>query len=140
VLETVLAPLGFATSILFGVSFSSWSLDRLGEAAIDDQRELGMAGGGTDGFVGTPPLDAATRWDVQPCGLRKQVSRAARETRYYAGLAKALGIDVSRLGLADVTRLPLMSKEAHRADPNAFDRRTAKPAWRGADDARLRRG
>jgi hypothetical protein len=121
------------------MSFSSWSLDRLGEAAFDGQRELGTADGGTDGFVGNPPLDEATRRDVQLRGFRTQVSRAARETWYYAGLAKALGIDVSRLGLADVTRLPLTSKEVHRADPDAFDRRTAKAAWRGADSARLRR-
>src|SRR5262249_53295629 len=59
-----------------------------------------------------------------------QAGRAVRETRFYAPLATHLGVDLSRIGLADVARLPLTSKEALRADPGDFVRRGAKPILR----------
>jgi hypothetical protein len=90
VLETGLAQLRFAASLLFGASISSWSLDRLVEAALDGQREFGVAANGADGLVGTPPLDEATRHDVQLRGFRTQACRAVQETRYYAGLAASV--------------------------------------------------
>jgi phenylacetate-coenzyme A ligase PaaK-like adenylate-forming protein len=82
------------------------------------------------GLVGGPPSDEATRQDFQLRRFRSQAGRAARETRYYANLATRLGTDLSRLGLADLARLPVTSKETLRAYPDAFVRRAAKPIVR----------
>jgi phenylacetate-coenzyme A ligase PaaK-like adenylate-forming protein len=125
--EIGVAQLRFAASLLFGVRFSTWSLDRLVEAALATQREFGTVAASNGGLAGDPDLDDATRQDLQLRRFRTQADRAARDTRFYADLPTRLGLAPSRLGLADVARVPITTKDALRADPNAFIRRGTQP-------------
>ena len=55
--------------------------------------------------------------------LLDEVVRFALSTRYYGRLAREAGIDPARAGAADLTRLPLLTKDdlvAHAADMTPF--------------------
>lgn len=132
-LDTALAQLRFAASLIFGISFGRWSLDHLVDAVADTRREFGaIDAAGGEGISG-PALDEATRQDLQLRRFRTQAGRAARETEYYADVFDRLGLDPTRLRYEDISRIPVTSKEALRDDPDAFVRRRhARPVLRTA--------
>jgi phenylacetate-CoA ligase len=129
-LETGLAQLRFAASIIFGTRFSLRSLERLVAALRETQHEFGMIGAEGAELLGGPPLDDETRREMQLRRFRTQAVRAAHETAYYQHLFEHLDLDPARLRYEDIPRLPLTSKEAVRADPDAFVCRTARPYLR----------
>lgn len=129
-LATAAAQLRFAASVGLGVPFSRWSLDRLVHAALDTQQEFGALGADGADLIEGPALDEETRRDLHLRRFRRQARRAARETAYYERLFQELGIDPARLRYDDISRLPVTSKAALRADPDAFVRRSAHPYLR----------
>jgi phenylacetate-CoA ligase len=129
VLETAVAQLRYAASVVFGRPFSPWVLDRLIDGVIATQREFGALGSGGD-VLGGPVLDAETRHSMQVRRFRSQAVRGARETAYYGRLFSDLGCDPARLRAEDIATIPPTPKEAQRADPDAFVRRTARPCFR----------
>jgi phenylacetate-coenzyme A ligase PaaK-like adenylate-forming protein len=132
VLDTALAQLRFAASLIFGVPFGRWSLDRLVDAVADTRREFGaIDAAGAEGISG-PALDEVTRQDLQLRRFRTQAGRAARETAYYADVFARLGLDPTRLRSEDISRIPVTSKDALRDDPDAFVRRSGQPVLRTA--------
>ena len=129
-IETGLAQLRFAASIVFSTRFSLRSLDRLIAALRDTQHEFGAIGAEGAELLGGPTLDDETRRAMQLRRFRTQAVRAARETTYYQHLFERLDLDPTRLRYEEISRLPLTSKVALRADPDAFVRRTARPYLR----------
>ncbi len=129
-IETGLAQLRFAASIVFGTRFSLRSLDRLIAALRETQHEFGALGAEGAELLGGPPLDDETRRAMQLRRFRAQAVRAAHETTYYRHLFERLDLDPARLRYEDITSLPLTPKKALRADPDAFVRRTARPYLR----------
>jgi phenylacetate-coenzyme A ligase PaaK-like adenylate-forming protein len=129
-LETALAQLRFATSMLLGTPFSLRALDRLVEGVLDTRREFGAVSPAGADLVNGPALDAATRQEVQLRRFRKQARRAAQETAYYAGFFQQVGLDPAHLSWADIARLPLTPKAAIRDHADQFVCRTARPALR----------
>ena len=129
-LLTALAQLRFAASLLFGIRFAAWSLDRLVNAIRETVREFGTLGTDSAEMLNGPVLDEETRREMQSRRFRAQAVRAARETDYYAQLFTRIGVDPKRLGYDDIVRLPVTPKEALRDDPDAFVRRTARPVYR----------
>jgi phenylacetate-CoA ligase len=129
-LETAFAQLRFAASLVFGVPFSTRSLDRLIDALLDTRREFGAIGAEGAEFLAGPALDEQTRRDVQLRRFRAQATRAAHETAYYARLFESLGLDPARLRYDDIQRIPITPKEALRDDPDAFVCRTADACFR----------
>ncbi len=129
-IETGLAQLRFAASIVFGTRFSLRSLDRLIAALRDTQHEFGAIGSEGAALLGSPTLDEETRRTMQLRRFRSQAVRAARETAYYQRLFERLELEPARLGYAEIARLPLTPKEDLRRDPDAFVCRTAKPYLR----------
>jgi phenylacetate-CoA ligase len=130
VLETALAQLRFAASMVFGIPFSPASLERLADAARDTQREFGRLGEeAAEPFRG-PALDEETRREMQLRRFRAQALRGARETVYYREPFERLGLDPARLSHEDIARLPLTPKEALRERPDDFVRRTSRPTFR----------
>ena len=130
VLVTALAQLRFAASLVFGVPFTMWSLDRLIDGIRETQREFGAVGSEGVELVEGPALDDETRADMQLRRFRTQAARAARETDYYPPVFERLGLDPARLRAEDITRIPLTPKEALRNDPDAFVRRSRRPYLR----------
>lgn len=129
-LETALAQLRFAASMVFGIPFASWSLDRLVDAVRDTHHEFGaIRSEGTELLAG-PMLDEETRRGVQLRRFRTQAVRASRETAYYRHLFERLGLDPARLRYEDIQRIPLTPKEALRENPDDFVRRTAESSFR----------
>src|SRR3984893_11156528 len=129
-IETGLAQLRFAASIVFGTRFSLRSLDRLIAALRDTQHEFGAIGAEGAELLGGPTLDDETRRAMQLRRFRTQALRATRETTYYQHLFERLDLDPTRLRYEEISRLPLTSKEALRADPDAFVCRSARPYLR----------
>jgi phenylacetate-CoA ligase len=126
----VFAQLRFATSIALGGDFDVRSLERLVDALGATRREFGAVGaGGAELLVG-PELDDETRREIQLRRFRTQATRAARETTYYGALFDRLGITPGRMLAEDIVRIPLTKKKVLRADPDAFVRRSARPAHR----------
>src|SRR5688572_20973184 len=105
VLDTALAQLRFATSIIFGRPFASWSLEHLIDAMRETQRELGGIGAEGAGLIAGPMLDDETRRDIQVRRFRGQAVRGARETAYYRQRFLDLGLDPARLGYDDIARI-----------------------------------
>jgi phenylacetate-coenzyme A ligase PaaK-like adenylate-forming protein len=130
VLETAVAQLRFAASLLLGRSFAPWSLDLLVAAARETQREFGSVGPEAAEFIGGPALDEETRREIAFKRFRTQARRAARETAHYAEVFRGLHVDPARLDSADLTRVPVTTKDALRDDPDAFVRRGARSTVR----------
>jgi phenylacetate-CoA ligase len=129
-LETLAAQLRFAASMIFGLPFSTQSLDRLVDALLATQHEFGIIGSEGADMLGGPTLDEETRRAVQQRRFRTQATRAARETTYYGQLFEHLELHPEQLRYEDIQRIPLTHKQALRDDPDAFVRRTAQPCFR----------
>jgi phenylacetate-CoA ligase len=129
-LETVVAQLRFAASLVFGLPFSARALDRLIDTLADTQHEFGALEPAGADLLGGSPLDDETRREMQLRRFRTQAVRGARETPYYLGLFERLNLDPARLRHADIRSVPLTPKEALRDTPDAFVRRTARPCYR----------
>lgn len=128
--ETIYTQLRFAASVAFGIPFNVGSLERLIEAMLDTQCEFGAIGSETTELLNSPALDDETRREVQLRRFRTQAKRAARETVYYHRLFEGLGLDPTRLGYEDISRIPITPKEALRGNPDAFVCQTAQPVFR----------
>ncbi len=129
-LETIYDQLRFAASVVFGFPFNQRSLERLIGALLATQREFGAIGAEAGELLAGPVPDEETRREVQLRRFRTQAVRAARETAYYSQLFERLALDPARLAYEDISRLPVTTKEALRADPDAFVRRTSQPVFR----------
>ena len=129
-LETAFAQIRFAASVVFGLPFAPWSLDRIADALLATRREFGAIGADGAEFVNGPPLDDETRRDVQIRRFRTLAVRGARETPYYQGMFGRLGLDPARLRYEDIARIPITPKAALRDTPDAFVRRTANACFR----------
>ena len=126
-IETALAQLRFAYSMLTGQPFSLWSLERIIDALRDTRREFGEIGSEGAEMVQGPALDDETRRELQTRRFR-QAARLARDTAYYGGLFARLALDpqspISNL------QLPITTKESVRDNPDAFVRRGSRPYLR----------
>ncbi len=129
-LETAIAQLRFAASMVTGVRFSPWSFDRLIDAMLETRREFGEVGIQGAEFVSGPTLDEQTRRQVQLRRFRKQAVRAMRDTDYYRRLFQRLDVDSAKLDYEDIERIPVTTKDALRTDPDAFVRRKSRPFLR----------
>ena len=129
-LETAMAQLRFAASMLSGRSFSPWSLEQLVRSLRATAAEFGTIGAGSGEMVSGPAMDAATREELQLRRLRAQAMKA-KDTPYYAHLFGALGFDPSRIkSQADVALIPITGKDSVREQPDAFVRRGSRPYLR----------
>lgn len=129
-LETAVAQLRFAASLLTGRSFSPWSLEQLVKSLRATAAEFGTIGAGSGEMVSGPAMDAATRDEMQLLRLRAQAMKA-KDTAYYARLFGELGFDPSRIkSQADVVRIPITGKDTVREQPDAFMRRSSRPYLR----------
>ena len=129
-LETGLAQLRFAASIVFGTRLSLRSLDRLISSLQETRREFGFLSAEGQDLLTVPTLDEESRRTIQLRRFRSQAARAARETAYYRHLFERLALDPGRLRYEEIASLPLTPKADLRADPEAFVCRTAKPYLR----------
>src|SRR5258708_28010204 len=129
-LETTLAQLRFAASLVFGMRFSRRSLEQLAASLRAPQHEFGTIGSEGAPLLGGPTLDEETRGAMQLRRFRTQAVRAARETAYSHRLFECLALDPARLRYEDIAHLPLTPKEDLRADPDAFVCLTARPYLR----------
>lgn len=129
-LETALAQMRFAASLVFGIRFSLSSLDCLIDSLRDTQREFGRINTKEVALLDSPMLDEGTCRAMQLRRFRAQSIRAARETAYYSRLFECLDLDPTQLNTEKIIHLPLTTKEELRADPDAFVCRTARPNLR----------
>jgi phenylacetate-CoA ligase len=130
VLETALAQLRFATSVISGRRFSPRSVERVVDAMRETHEEFGALGSEAEEMLGGPRLDEETRRTVQLRRFRALALRAERETSFYAGIFARAGVDARRMGFDDIARFPVTTKEALRHDPDAFVSRRRKPFLR----------
>lgn len=126
----MLAQLRFAASVAFGISFDLRSLEHLVDALVETRREFGTIAPDGAELLEAVRLDDATRRDLQLRRFRQQATRAARETTYYREIFGQFQLDPSRLDPEEIQRVPITSKAAFQADPDAFVRRGARPAYR----------
>jgi phenylacetate-coenzyme A ligase PaaK-like adenylate-forming protein len=129
-LETALANLRFASSMLLGRPFHRRSLDRIVDAMVRTQHEMGAIGADSGEVLAGPTLDEGTRQAMQGRRFRAQAVRAAGETSYYPAVFERAGLDPRRLRYEDVQRVPATPKQALRDDPEAFVRSGAPPGHR----------
>jgi phenylacetate-coenzyme A ligase PaaK-like adenylate-forming protein len=129
-LDTAIAQLRFAASLVFGLPFDLGSLERLIDALRATRREFGTLGPDGAELLGGPALDERDRQAIQLRRFRQQAVRAARETAYYADLFRRTGLDPARLRYEEIAHLPLTPKAALRDGPDAFVRRGATTALR----------
>jgi len=130
-LEIALAQLRFATSLLLGTPFSLRSLEQIVSTLKETRQEFGpLASPKDDLSGGGPVLDEETRQAMQLRRFRSQARKAAQETVYYRDLFEHLDLDLRRLSFEAITRVPLLQKDALRANPDAFVCRTAQPFLR----------
>ncbi len=125
-LETAIAQLLFAYSMMTGRRCSIWAIETLVHSVRDTRHEFGSIGVEGAEMVQGPALDAGTRQEMQLRRFRTQAQRAASETAYYEKLFAALDLNPTGLTWNDISRLPFTTKEAVCRDSSAFVRRGAK--------------
>ena len=128
-LFTALAQVSLALSITRGRPLSRWAIDRLLDGALAATREFGPPDDPAMDALGGPTLDADLQDQMALTQFRRQVRRAVRETRFYAGRSKALGIDLDALDAADIGSVPITTKDELRDDPGAFISRSGSPSF-----------
>ena len=129
-LETALAQVRFAASVLLGVPFNVSSFEGVVRSLLETRREFGsITPEGAEALSG-PALDEETRQEMHLRRFRKQAVRAARETPYSGDLFRRLGTDPARMSREDIAAFPLTTKDALKADPDAFVCRSATPTLR----------
>lgn len=128
-LETAAAHLRLGASIVFGIPLSRWSLERLVDALLETRAEFGVVYPEGAELLEAASLDDETRRDLEIKRFRAQAKRAARETPYYRSLFEELALDPARLRRSDLSRVPVTTKRAFRATPDAFVRRSARPTF-----------
>jgi phenylacetate-CoA ligase len=126
-LETVYAQIRFAMSALFARPFHLPSLNRLVEALLATYYEFGELTHEAGELMIGPVLDEDARRELQLRRFRRQAVRATRETRYYAVLFEALGLDPRQLTEETIRRLPLTTKATLRTQAPAFVCRSQQP-------------
>jgi phenylacetate-coenzyme A ligase PaaK-like adenylate-forming protein len=129
-LETAVAQLLYAYSMITGRRCSLWAVETIARAAQATRHEFGRIGAEGAEMMRGPALDAETGRELQLRRFRVQAQRAARETTYYARLFATLGIQPNRFTWDDLHKLPLTPKGAVRADGDAFVRRSSQPYLR----------
>ena len=126
-LETAVAQLRFAASLLAGRPFSPWSLEQLIKSLRATAHEFGTIGAGGAEIVSGPAMNAETRRELQLRRLRAQAVKA-KDTAYYSQLFAALDLDPASIKQhADIARIPITGKENVRDQPGAFVRRGSRP-------------
>jgi phenylacetate-coenzyme A ligase PaaK-like adenylate-forming protein len=131
-LLTAFDQLRYALSILWGVPFSTRSLDRLIDALLATQHEFGGISAVGDELLGGPALDEETRRAIQERRFRAQAVHAARETTYYRTLFDRLSLEPQRIETSQLHQIPLTTKAVVGAAPGAFVRRSAQPCFRAS--------
>lgn len=126
-LETAVAQLLFAYSMMTGRRCSLWSVETFARAAHATRHEFGMIGAEGAEMMQGPTLDPETGRELQLRRFRAQAQRAARDTAYYAELFAALEVEPAKLTWDDLQRLPLTTKDAVRNDGDAFVVSRARP-------------
>src|SRR5256884_479565 len=129
-LETGLAQLRFAASIVLGTRFSLRSFDRLISSLQETRHEFGFLSAEGRDLLAGPTLDEESRRTIQLRRFRSQAMRAARETAYYQRIFERLSLHPGRLRYEEIAGLPLTPKADLRAEPDAFVCRNARPYLR----------
>ena len=129
-LEVAVAQLRFAASLLSGLPFSAWSLEQMAKSLRATVHEFGPVGAdGVTGLSGAV-LDEGTRQELQLRRMRAQAVRA-KETAYYSQLFSELALEPAQIKrCADITRIPITSKDCVRSRPDDFVRRGSRPYLR----------
>jgi len=135
-LITAIAQLRFAASLVLGRPFSLWALDRLIDAIVETQHEFGTLSGDATELIRGPTLDEDDRRELHTRRFRSLAVRASRDTAYYRHSFERLGLNPARLRYEDIASLPITTKEAVRADPDAFVCASARPTFRRRRRAR----
>ena len=128
-LETAVAQLQFASSIVLARPFSLHALDRLVDGLLATRREFGELDRQANELVNGPVLDADSRRAVQMRRFRGQAKRAVQTTRYYGELFRRCGLDPRRLEWTDIARIPPTTKEMLRADGGSFVCHGSRPTF-----------
>lgn len=126
-IDTAIAQLRFAYSLVTGKPFAPWSLDWLIAAMRASQQEFGDLGQASAEWLTPPQLDAETARTLALRRFRTQAGLAARTTSYYADYFAAAGVQPAKLTADGILSLPLTPKATVRDQPTAFVRHGATP-------------
>lgn len=126
-LDVAVAQLRYSLSLLFGLRFSTRSLERMIVALRETHREFGVVGQEGSEMLAGLALDAESRRSIQLHRFRQQARRARQDTTYYHDLFARLELDPAKMRYEDIACFPSTSKEALRDDPDAFVSRRARP-------------
>lgn len=129
-LETAIAQLRFAASLLFGRPLHQRSMDNLVAALLATRHEFGTIGADAGDLLSGPTMAPEELREMQVRRFRAQARRGMKQTRYYADLFARLDVDPAQLTTDDISRLPLLDKETLRAQPENFVCRTSSPTLR----------
>lgn len=126
-IDTAIAQLRFAYSLVTGKPFAPWSLEWLLAAMRAGQDEFGAIDRAGAAMLAAPQLDAETIRELALRRFRTQAERAARTTPYFADYFARGGGKPARLTADAILALPLTPKSAVRETPTAFIRQGATP-------------
>jgi len=128
--DVAIAQLRFALALLFGWRFPVRSLERIIVALRETQREFGPLGADARAELDGALLDPDSIRRIQVQRFRQQARQAMRHTDYYRDRFARHGIDPATIQHADIASVPITTKAAVRAQPDAFVSRRATPFLR----------
>src|SRR5580700_231962 len=125
--ETGIRQFRMAMSMVWGYHINPRNVERLVEDGLKTLKEFGAPGDDVQQLLDGPFSDPQARREFQTRSLQRTASRLARFSPYYKKLFASLDLNLDKLTLDDMARIPVTEKRALREQQQEFITTNTRP-------------
>lgn len=125
--ETGIRQFRMAMSMVWGYHINPRNVERLVEDGLKTLKEFGTPGDDVQQLLDGPFTNANARRDFQNRSLQRTAHRLARFSPYYQKLFASLDINLDKLTIADMPRIPVTPKQVLRERQQDFITTNTQP-------------
>ena len=125
--ETGIRQFRMAMSMVWGYHINPRNVERLVEDGLKTLKEFGTPGDDVQQLLDGPFADARARQEFQNRSLQRTARHLARFSPYYQKLFASLDINLDKLTIADMPRIPVTPKQVLRERQQDFITTNTQP-------------
>ena len=125
--ETGIRQFRMAMAMVWGYHINPRNVERLVEDGLKTLKEFGTPGDDVQQLLDGPFSDAKARQEFQNRSLQRTARRLARFSPYYQKLFASLDINLEKLTIADMPRIPVTQKQVLREQQQDFITTNTQP-------------